>query len=117
MTTTTETINEDNYLTHRKSCAYLKGYIVGYSKRRGMKWDGDEEGGTTEFKQGWDDSQRCDSETVTLAHIIYNRIRHDRPHCGSREKDSEYIREHRWRGGKLMNALAKMGCSLTEILV
>lgn len=116
MTTTTETKEEENRQIHRKVCAYMKGYIVGYSKRRGMKWEGNEEGGTPEFKQGWDDSQRCDSETVTLAHIIYNRIRHDRPHCGSCEKDSEYIREHRWRGNKFLNALAEMGFSLSEVL-
>jgi hypothetical protein len=113
MTTTTET-KEENQI-HRKACAYLKGYIVGYSKRHGMKWNGDEDGGTPEFKQGWDDSLRCDSETITLTHIIYNRIRHDRPHCGV-DKDAEYIREHRWRGNKFLNALAEMGYPVSEVL-
>jgi hypothetical protein len=116
MTTEITATEEENRLIHRKACAYLKGYIVGYSKRRGMKWPGDEDGGTPEFKQGWEDSQRCDSETVTLAHIVYNRIRHDRSHLGGAEADSDYVRENRWRGSCFLNVLAEQGIDIGEVL-
>ena len=120
--TATATLTEtpvDNRIAHQKACAYLKGYIVGYSKRKGMKWDGDEER-TPEFKQGWEDSKRRTSETITFAHIIYNWLRHDRPHLGREKRDEAYVKEfrekHAWTGNKLLNALAELGVDIEEIL-
>jgi hypothetical protein len=124
MTTATATIEttsvDDNRITHRNACAYLKGYIVGYSKRRGMKWNGDVER-TPQFKQGWEDSKRRSSETITFAHIIYNWLRHERPHLGREKRDEAFVAEfrekHAWKGGNhLLNALAELGVDIEEVL-
>ena len=98
MTTTTANTSEETTTreTHRQVCAYLKGYIVGYAKCAGMKWDGDLTR-TKEFKQGFEDSSNCDDSMVTVAHIVYNRVRHNKPHRKTRELDFESIRKHRWK--------------------
>jgi hypothetical protein len=87
---------------HRKACAYLKGFIVknepGSSKR-------DVKTMSPEFKEGMDDS--CDLKypyydsgkkktvylsEITFAHILHNRLRHRRPHLGSEELDSAFLK-------------------------
>lgn len=79
--TTTNTIEfTEAEIAHRKACAYLKGYIVAASVENGMKWDGDPER-TPEFKAGFECSRgRGSDEALTLVHIIYNRLRHNRTH-------------------------------------
>jgi len=75
-------------VAHRRECAYLKGFVVGYAVKRGMKWDGDPDR-TPEFRQRFDEGQgRYGSESATYVHCLYNNVRHNRPHLGSAEKDS-----------------------------
>ena len=112
---TTEEIRRE---THRKCCAYLKGYIVGYAGRNGMKWDGDETL-TSEFEQGFNDARRIGKSTVTFAHIIYNWIRHDQPHLGSENRDEQFVKEYRKKrawGNKLLANLAEFGLDIKEVL-
>lgn len=114
MTTTAiqEVSVEEQRQIHRKACAYLKGYIVGYAVNQGMKWEGDPER-TEEFKRGWEEASWVNP---TFAHIIYNRIRHDRPHLGSREADQEYLDEGRYGTSKLLATLAEFGVDVQEVL-
>lgn len=110
-TLTVESI-ESQLESLRKACAYLKGYIVGYAVKQGMKWSGDPER-TEEFKQGWDDSSWVNP---TFAHIIYNRIRHDRSHLGSREADQACLDDY-WGStkSKLLAKLAEFGIDVREV--
>jgi hypothetical protein len=90
--TTTAIEHTEAEIAHRKACAYLKGYIVGSSIAHGMKWDGDPER-TPEFKAGFENtSGRGSDEVLTLAHILYNRLRHNKPHrtSGKRHYDEGY---------------------------
>ena len=116
--TTTDTTQDAQRLVHRRVCAYLKGYIVGYSKRRGMKWKGNPEK-TSEFAQGYEDSKRKDSEHITFAHILYNWVRHDRCHLGKEERDQNFVDEYRkqsFGSNKLIAKLADMGLDVQEVL-
>jgi len=106
-------------LTHKHVCAYLKGFIVGKAKRRGMKWNGDEER-TPEFKQGWEDSKYKGPDMLTFAHIIYNWLRHDRHHLGTEERDEEFVKNFRMNpcngSNKLLSTLAEFGLDVDEVL-
>ena len=110
MTTAVETIETEvaQRLAHRKACAYLKGYIVGYGSSRGMKWDGDPDR-TPEFKQGMEDSRRGN---ITFVHILYNRMRHSRPHLASYDLDSNYMTGWKW----MAERLAEFGYDVNEAI-
>jgi hypothetical protein len=112
-------VEETRRETHRKACAYLKGYLVGYAKRKGMKWEGDAER-TPEFAKGFEESKRVGADTITFAHIIYNWIRHDRPHLGSEERDEQFVKKYRreraWNSNKLLATLAEYGIDIKEVL-
>lgn len=127
MTTTTIEYTEAE-IAHRKACAYLKGYIVAASQNRGMKWEGDPER-TPEFKQGYEDGQYVPAPGLTLAHIIYNRLRHQKPHrtsgkhhydAGHTDFDQSHIAHmrHEWPGmvNKLASQLANYGIDVSEVL-
>lgn len=77
-----------------------------------MKWDGDPEK-TEEFKEGWELSSYV---SPTFAHIVYNRIRHNRPHLSSREADQEFL-DDCWGGhkSKLLAKLAEYGVDVKEV--
>lgn len=90
--------------SHRKACAYLKGRIVGYAVNQGMKWDGDPDR-TEEFKQGF---EGFTWDNVTTLHIIYNRIRHNRPHLKSWDADQEHL-DNSWGASKILAKLAEFG--------
>ena len=66
-------------IAHRKACAYLKGIIVGYASSHGMKWNGDPDR-TPEFKDGYEKGIKESYFPISAIHVIYNRIRHNRPH-------------------------------------
>jgi hypothetical protein len=83
----------EEQIAFRKACAYLKGYVVGLSVRKGMKWKSTKESSES-FQEGFDSAQKpiwVSDEYVTLIHILYNRFRHDRPHRQTVELDDEYI--------------------------
>lgn len=112
--TTTATLTQEEVQkreSHRKACAYLKGRVVGYAVRCGMKWDGDPER-TAEFKEGFNEY----GGDLTTLHIIYNRLRHNRPHLGSWEADQEYLDE-RWYASKILAKLAEFGVDNARSLV
>jgi len=89
----------------KKVLAYLKGWIVGNASKKGMKWKSGRVW-TEEFGRGYEDGQKVvgydflhyDGEVgkwmsmSTAVHIIHNRLRHDRPHTGSVERDSAILR-------------------------
>ena len=104
--TAEQTAQDDQRLIHRNVCAFLKGFIVGYSKRTGMKWD--------EF------SKRLNPDYITFAHIIYNWIRHDRPHLGSETRDQKFVEEFRKSRARYRNkflaTLAEYGLDIKEVL-
>jgi hypothetical protein len=105
--------------SHRNACAFLKGYIVGYSKRHGMKWDGDESR-TEAFADGFGRSRNVGPKTLTFAHVVYNRLRHDRPHLGSAQRDEEFVEEFRREfsiiANPLLTTLAEYGVEVKEVL-
>jgi len=78
MTTTATIEYTEAEISHRKACAYLKGYIVASSVKNGMKWNGDKER-TPEFALGYEDGG-AGGKYQTYAHILYNRLRHNKPH-------------------------------------
>jgi hypothetical protein len=104
---TTETITTETVSTgiitidresHRKACAYLKGFLIGRLPKRQHP----AQARTPEFEQGLKDSRgetidyydgvkTIHLSEVTFAHIIHNRIRHRRPHLGSVEKDAAFL--------------------------
>lgn len=92
MTTTISHEEVRNDLNKSHACAYLKGYVVGHAVKMGMKWDGDHER-TQAFKEGWDDGHNSCQVCVTYAHILYNRLRHNRPHRNSGKLDFHYLAE------------------------
>ena len=112
---TTYVLTEQD-IAHRKACAYLKGLIVGAASNRGMKWNGDPER-TPEFKDGYEKAQEG-YVPLTAVHIIYNRIRHDRPHLVSVEVDSVALKEtSSYYMMPIIEKLAEFGYDVKAVLV
>jgi len=82
-------------IAYRRACTYLKGLIVGYGMRWGMKWESKREP-SEDFQAGMNQL----TSFINTAHIIYNRLRHNRPHLNSINSDTEYLnrdpRTERW---------------------
>jgi len=120
--TTVAIVLDARQIACRKACAYLKGLIVGYARRNGMKWDGDPSR-TSEFKLGFETERfgfpRFDEKVATYVHILYNRLRHDRPHLESVEADNEFIRWHIWERPlptqAITGALDDLGFDVNEL--
>lgn len=113
---TEETVQDIQRQIHRRVCAYLKGYIVGYSKRKGMKWKGDPER-TSEFAHGYEDSKRKDSKNITFVHILYNWVRHERCHLGSEDLDESFVKEYRqYYSNKILKKLSDLGLDVQKVL-
>ena len=121
--TTTATVQDtqvdETRIAHQKACSYLKGFVVGYAVRQGMKWKGDAEKQYPEFHDGYKASQSfISAETVTFTHIIYNRLRHERPHI--KGGDSDFVQKFR-RGypssaSQVLNSIAERGIDVQEVL-
>lgn len=75
----------------RNAIAYLKGQIIGYAVRKGIKWESTREQ-TKFFQAGFDRAQLSylDERWVTARHIIHNRLRHNKPHLANREAEEAY---------------------------
>jgi len=68
---------------------------------------------------GFEDSKRMSPDYITFAHIIYNWIRHDRPHLGSENRDEQFVKDYRKKrawGNKLLANLAEFGLDIKEVL-
>ena len=78
---TQEEINE------RKAISYLKGMIIAYGIENGLKWKSNREPSEA-FQAGFDSKSHAD---ITSVHILYNRLRHNRPHTFSVENDQEIL--------------------------
>ena len=74
----------------RPLCAYLKGEIVGYAARNGMK-HASKRTPSEEFQAGYDKLPVWDGTGVTIRHIYYNWLRHGRSHTGSAESDAAFL--------------------------
>ena len=67
-------------IAHRNAIAYLKGQIVGYATREGMKYE-TRKTFSPEFQKGLESVPRyAGEEWVTERHMAHNMLRHDRPH-------------------------------------
>ncbi len=106
----TETIEDDkDRIAFRRACAYFKGFVVGYAASRGMKWDGDPDR-TPEFREGWKQSQWASAADVTFIHVVYNRLRHERPHLRDAATDEYCVENYGfWRTEKVLTALEGLG--------
>ena len=92
MTATTN--QEDTKVLFRGLCAYLKGEVVGYAIKNGMKSES-RRNRTEEFEEGMAKAEIWKpSSWVTIRHIYYNWLRHGRPHTGSAHSDSDYLSQH-----------------------
>ena len=85
----------------RNLLVYLKGRIIGYAVRKGMKWESKMEP-TAAFQMGYDFGfkkpvndypwkQQYYKDEVTALHVIHNRLRHERPHTGSQPMDEVFF--------------------------
>lgn len=90
--TTTITHEEEVDIAHRRACAYLEGFVVGHAVSNGMKWDGDPSR-TKEFEEGYNNGCNSFSRDATYAHILYNRIRHNRPHRTSGKLNHQFLED------------------------
>jgi len=77
----------------RALCAYLKGSIVGYAVKNGMKHES-KRTPSEEFQAGYDSLSSWASVDVTIHHIYYNWLRHGRPHTGSAESDAAFLADN-----------------------
>jgi hypothetical protein len=124
MTTTAIEFTEAE-IAHRKACAYLKGYLVAASSTAPKTSPR-----TPEFAAGLEDGNKvCTVEGVTLAHIIHNRLRHNKPHrmSGKRHYDAgytdfdqshiDYMRTNSpYFTNKLLSKLANYGAAVVELM-
>jgi hypothetical protein len=87
------TVEEQN---ERKTINYYKGYIIGLSVERGMRWSSERKANSKEFEQGFEDGKNSrlgySKDYVTLVHIVYNGYRHQRPHLQSAEADDKHLK-------------------------
>lgn len=85
---------------HRDAINYLKGIIVAYATECGMRHSSnktiteDYENGKAFMKDKLS-GLYCPSDWITTAHIIYNRLRHERPHKGSFDTDQEHLDQNK----------------------
>ena len=72
---------------------FLKGIIVSYSKKNGMKHSSKKQ--ETEYYQKgkllFESKYYFDAKCITVVHIIYNRLRHEKAHKDSFSSDQSYI--------------------------
>jgi len=86
---------------------YLKGEIVAYARANGMKHESKREP-DGEFKAGleaFEEKRWVSEDWVTLRHILHNRIRHNRPHTGTRESDQVFLDYHGLAKEELLNEI------------
>ena len=95
MTTLTLPEVDEKIDAHRKAVAFLKGTIIGFATEKGMKYKSKREPNgvfATGVKYGKDKSWI--RNWITILHILYNRIRHLRPHTGSIEGDDIFLQKY-----------------------
>jgi hypothetical protein len=91
--TTTATIElTDRQVAHRVACAALKNLIKQLiEEQRTLK----AEHKLALQERRWQDTCygaiESGKDTLTTLHVIHNRIRHNRPHLGTPEKDAMWI--------------------------
>jgi len=93
MTTLTTNIIDETSISHRKAVAFLKGIIVARCINYGMKHSSSSEP-SAEFLAGqefYHEQWLAPVDRITAIHILYNRIRHKRPHTESRERDDSLL--------------------------
>lgn len=88
-------------VANRNFALYLKGRIIGYSVRHGMKWSS-KHASSPIFQLGYDEGIKPlkndyswtliqDKSEITAIHIIYNNLRHNKPHTKSVENDEAIL--------------------------
>lgn len=85
-------------ISDRDFLVYLKGRIVGYAVKKGMKWASKNEMSEA-FKIGYDESVNklkyfdrwTGREDITAIHVMHNRLRHTKPHTDSVETDNVHL--------------------------
>lgn len=96
MNSETSTLPSEQQDLH-DALVFLKGIIVSYSVAKGMKYDS-KHAPTPLFEEGMtlgaDIADRWNGkEIITALHVLYNRLRHNRPHTGSVETDEKALSE------------------------
>jgi len=88
-----EIVLSEKDLARRKAIVYLKGFIIGYSVANGMKWSSKITPSPV-FLSGQKDGEhaRWNKTLVNGVHVLYNRIRHNRPHGSSFDTDSVMLK-------------------------
>jgi hypothetical protein len=88
----------------RKAMSFLKGCVVGYATRKGQKHKSTKtptedflagfaySGPQKVVKYGHEYTIYRNDDWITVAHIVHNRTRHDRPHTESNSSDNAIIR-------------------------
>lgn len=96
--------------SHKNAIAFLKGIIIAYAKECGMKHSSTkpeteffEKGRTLVEKKSY-----LDSYWITIVHIIYNRLRHRRPHKSSFEADQEYLNQNSYLAHSVIESLSEI---------
>lgn len=87
----------------RNARLFLKGLIIKKSIMEGMKYSSSKTPSKW-FETGMNTSS---SVCVTNCHIIYNRMRHDRPHTFSLENDQKILTEWKYDTSVIINILIK----------
>ena len=95
-------------IAHRKACAYLKGLVIGHAVSMDRKWDGDNMK-TPEFNKGYIVGLSSHESKVTMAHILYNRLRHDRPHLKSRQAELEFMYQNQYTLNNMFQGMESDG--------
>jgi hypothetical protein len=93
-----------------------------------MKWDGNAEK-TPEFAAGMKLGIWCTNDALTLVHILYNRLRHNRPHrtkgkqhfdAGYTDYDQSFIdwmnRKQTYTVNRIISELANLGIDAKALL-
>jgi len=96
---------------HKNAILFLKGVLVGYATKKGMKHSSIRPE-SEYYQKGREFAEKNPysySDWATSAHIIYNRLRHERPHKGSFDLDQQHLNENSYDVRFLIE-------SLTEIL-
>jgi len=84
----------------RNIIAFMKGWIVAQSIKKGLKYSSTKNS-SKEFKLGQEKGfeKYLASSHITALHIIYNRLRHNKPHTKSYLEDQKTLNLYLYQNG------------------
>lgn len=91
-TATEEYVPTQDDIDHKQACAALKARLKTLAENQAYRKEGYREsqkrGDSAGASSAYPDRWRSD---ITILHIVHNRLRHEKPHTGSVEKDAEFL--------------------------